>query len=138
MTTQYWLVKQEPEDYAWTDFVRDGHTVWSGVRNFQARNNLRAMRRGDRVLFYASGGPKEIVGVAKVARAAFPDPTAEVGESWVAVELKPLQALPAAVTLARLRQEPRLVGLPLLRHTRLSVMPVSVAEFALILEFGGA
>jgi predicted RNA-binding protein with PUA-like domain len=138
MTTQYWLVKQEPESYAWSDFVRDGRAVWDGVRNFQARNNLKAMRRGDRALFYASGGPKEIVGVARVARPAFPDPTAVPGEGWVAVELRPMQPLPSPVALARLRAEPGLAGLALLRQSRLSVVPVTADEFALILRLGGA
>lgn len=138
MTTQYWLAKSEPEAYAWAQFVADGRAVWDGVRNFQARNNLKAMKRGDRVLFYASGGPKEIVGVAEVVRPAFPDPTAE-GEKgdWVAVELKPVRALPRSVTLAELKSDKAVADLPLLRHSRLSVMPVSAKSFAHILKLGG-
>ncbi|HEY0944274.1 MAG TPA: EVE domain-containing protein [Opitutaceae bacterium] len=139
MTTQYWLAKSEPEAYAWSQLVDDGRAVWDGVRNFQARNNLKAMQRGDRVLFYASGGPKEIVGVAEVTRPAFPDPTAE-GEkgAWVAVELKPVKALKRPVTLAELKADKAVVDLPLLRHSRLSVMPVSPKTFAHILKLGGA
>ncbi len=89
---QHWLVKQEPEAYSWNDFVRDGLTKWTGVRNFQARNNLRAMRKGDAVLFYHSVSEKAVVGVAKVTGEAFPDPTAEEGD-WSAVELKPVKVL---------------------------------------------
>jgi predicted RNA-binding protein with PUA-like domain len=137
MTTQYWLAKSEPEAYAWTQFVTDGRAVWDGVRNFAARNHLKGMQRGDRVLFYASGGPKEIVGIAEVTKPAFPDPTAEESEGWVAVELKPVKALPQPVTLAQLRADPAVADLPLLRQGRLSVMPVSAKSFARILKLGG-
>jgi len=89
----HWLVKQEPETYAWETFVADGGATWDGVRNYQARNNLRAMKRGDRVLFYASGEPKSVIGVARLTRAAFPDATADDGGDWVAVEIEPLSAL---------------------------------------------
>ncbi len=138
MTTQYWLVKQEPETYAWETFLRDGRTTWDGVRNFQARNNLKAMHPGDRVLFYASGGPKCVVGLAEVARAAFPDPTADKAEGWVAVELKPVKTLPHPVTLAAIKAEPSLKNVALLRQSRLSVMPLAAAEFARIVKLGGA
>jgi len=138
MTTQYWLVKQEPETYAWETFLRDGRTTWDGVRNFQARNNLKAMRPGDRVLFYASGGPKCVVGLAEVARTAFPDPTADKAEGWVAVELKPVKSLPHPVTLAAIKTEPSLKNVALLRQSRLSVMPLAAAEFARIVKLGGA
>src|SRR3954469_1515712 len=98
MTTQYWLVKSEPEAYAWTDLVRDGKTAWTGVRNFAARGHLKAMQPGDRVFFYESGGPKAIVGLAEVTRAAFPDETADE-PMWVAVELKAVEPLAKPVTL---------------------------------------
>jgi len=137
MTTQYWLVKSEPATYAWTDFARDGRTDWTGVRNFAARNFLRAMRPGDRVLFYESGGPKAVVGVAEVVRAALPDPTAEAGEDWSAVELKAVAPLARAVTLAEIKTRPALAKMALLKLSRLSVQPVSAKEFALIVRLGG-
>ncbi len=136
MTIQYWLVKQEPESYPWSQFVADRKTEWTGVRNFQARNNLKAMRKGDAVLFYVSGGPKEVVGLAQVSKSAFPDPTAEAGEDWVAVELKVGKPLARPVPLTRIKAEPDLKSLPLIRHTRLSVMPVSKAEFDTIVRLG--
>lgn len=136
MTIQYWLVKQEPESYPWSQFVADRKTEWTGVRNFQARNNLKAMRKGDAVLFYVSGGPKEVVGLAQVSKSAFPDPTAKSGEDWVAVELKAGKALARPVPLTRIKAEPNLKSLPLIRHTRLSVMPVSKAEFDTIVRLG--
>lgn len=137
MTTQYWLVKQEPEAYAWEAFLRDGRTTWDGVRNFAARNHLKGMRVGDRVFFYASGGPKCVVGIAEVARAAFPDPGAAAAEGWVAVELKPVKALPRPVTLAQIKADPALKNIALVRQGRLSVMPLTAAEFARIARLGG-
>ena len=135
MTKQHWLVKQEPESYAWETFVKDKNTSWDGVRNYQARNNLKLLRQGDLVLFYASGGPKEVVGIAKVARSAYPDPTAEE-PGWVSVELQAQQALARPVPLALIRSVPGLSGVPLLRHTRLSVMPLTRAEFDGIIALG--
>jgi len=135
MKTQLWLVKQEPESYAWEAFVRDGRATWDGVRNYQARNHLKAMARGDRVLFYATGDSKSVMGIAAVARAAFPDPTAEE-PGWVAVELRPLEPLPHPVTLARIKADPSLRQTALVRHSRLSVMPLAEAEFARIVELG--
>src|SRR2546425_8207542 len=102
-----WLVKQEPESYSWDDLTRDGRTDWTGVRNFQARNNLRQMKPGDAVLFYHSGKDKSIVGIAEVARAAYPDPTAD-DESWIAVDIKPVKTLAQAVPLADIRANPKL------------------------------
>jgi len=131
MTTQYWLVKQEPEDYAWTDFVRDGRTAWTGVRNYAARNNLKAMRAGDEVLFYHSGDAKAVVGLARVVRTAYPDPTADE-DGWVAVDLAPVEALPAPVTLAQVKADAALQEIALVRQSRLSVMPLRAAEFARI------
>src|SRR6267154_725788 len=107
---QYWLVKQEPEAYSWDDLVRDGGTEWTGVRNFQARNNLRQMKVGDRVLFYHSGEQKAVVGVAQVARAGYPDPTADDGE-WVAVDIKPMKPLSAPVPLSTIKVESKLANM---------------------------
>ncbi len=133
MTTQYWLVKSEPEAYAWTDLVRDGKTAWTGVRNNAARLHLKAMRPGDRVLFYESMTTKAVVGTAEVTRAAFPDTTAEE-PGWVAVELKAGETLPHPVTLERVKAEPSLAKMTLLRISRLSVQPVLAAEFEKILK----
>lgn len=127
----YWLVKQEPETYSWSDFVRDGLTTWTGVRNYQARNNLRAMREGDAVLYYHSVSDKAVVGVAQVTRGAFADPTAEEGD-WSAVELKPVKPLRKPVTLEQIKAEPKLREIALLRNSRLSVQPLGKAEFELI------
>ena len=136
MTTQYWLVKSEPEAYAWTDLVRDGRTEWTGVRNYQARNHLKAMRPGDRVFFYASVTTKAVLGLAEVSRAFFPDTTADE-DGWVAVELKPVRALPTPVTLDRIKAESSLKDTALLRQSRLSVMPLTAAEFKKISKLGG-
>ncbi|HEV8587343.1 MAG TPA: EVE domain-containing protein [Pyrinomonadaceae bacterium] len=132
----YWLVKQEPEDYSWDDLSRDGKTAWTGVRNFQARNNLRDMKAGDTVLFYHSGKEKSVVGIAEVAKAAYPDPTAD-DEAWIAVDIKPLKGLAKAVPLADIRANPKLRDLLLVRQSRLSVMPVSKAEFDEIVKMSG-
>lgn len=131
MTTQYWLVKSEPAAYSWADLARDGQADWTGVRNYQARNNLGAMRPGDAVLFYESVTTKAVVGVATVARAAFPDPTAPDG-AWLAVTLQAERALPAAVPLAQIKADPRLAGMEFLRLGRISVVPVTAADFAVI------
>lgn len=136
MTTQYWLVKQEPSDYPWERFVRDGGTAWTGVRNFAARNHLRTMRAGDPVLFYHSGEGKCIVGLASVAKPAFPDPTADE-DGWVAVELKPVKPLPWPVTLAEIKADASLKDIALVRQSRLSVMPLRPAEFARLQKLGG-
>lgn len=132
---QSWLVKSEPEAYAWTDLVRDRRTAWTGVRNYQARIHLNAMRPGDRVFFYESVTTKAVVGVAEVTRAAFPDSTAEE-PGWVAVELKALRALAQPVSLAQIKAEPKLASIALLRQSRLSVMPLTAAEFSLIEQRG--
>src|SRR5215510_11256961 len=129
----YWMVKQEPETYSWDDFVRDGGTDWSGVRNYQARNNLRAMKPGDKVLFYHSGKGKEVVGLAEVTKAAYPDPT---DEQWVVVDLKPVKPLANAVQLAAIRYDKRLSQLPLIRQSQLSVMPLTKDEYDVILSMG--
>jgi predicted RNA-binding protein with PUA-like domain len=132
---QHWLVKQEPEKYPWVQFVKDKGTLWDGVRNYQARNNLRAMRKGDLVLFYHSVSEKAVVGVAKVTREAYPDPTAKEGD-WSVVDLKPMKALAAPVTLAQIKAEPKLAGMGLLKQSRLSVSPLSAAEFKRVLHLG--
>jgi predicted RNA-binding protein with PUA-like domain len=137
MTTQYWLVKSEPDSYSWADLTRDGRTDWTGVRNFAARNHLKAMQRGDQVLFYESVTTKAVVGVATVSRTAFPDSTADE-EGWVAVELKPARALNRPVSLAEIKKEPALAQMTLLRVSRLSVQPVTEAEYRRILELGGS
>jgi predicted RNA-binding protein with PUA-like domain len=133
MTTQYWLVKSEPEAYSWADLVRDKKTAWTGVRNFAARQHLKTMQPGDRVLFYESGGPKAIVGIAEVTRPAFPDDTADE-PGWVAVELKAVSPLPKAVTLAEVKAEASLAQMALVRLGRLSVQPVTRAEFDHVLK----
>jgi predicted RNA-binding protein with PUA-like domain len=131
--SQYWLVKQEPTAYSWNQFVADGKTDWTGVRNFQARNNLRSMKLGDEVLFYHSVNGKAVVGVAEVTKEAFPDPTAADGD-WSAVELKPQRAVTPPVTLDQIKVEPKLQGVPLLKYSRLSVMPLTQEEFQEILQ----
>lgn len=133
MTKQCWLVKQEPSDYSWGDLVRDGKTPWTGVRNFQARNNLRAMRPGDQVFFYHSGDEKQIVGLAKVLTPAYRDPTATDGD-WSCLDLAPIKPLPKPVTLKTIKQEPTLKDLQLVTHSRLSVMPVAEAHYEHILK----
>ncbi len=137
MTTQYWLVKTEPEAYSWDDFVRDGRADWTGVRNYAARLHLKAMQPGDSVLFYHSVESKSVVGLARVTKAAFPDTTAEnEKEGWVAVELTPVGPLPQPVTLAQIKAEPTLQDIALVRQSRLSVMPLKAAEFAKIKKIG--
>jgi len=123
-----WLVKQEPEDYSWDDLVRDKKTAWTGVRNFQARNNLRNMKTGDAVLFYHSGKEKSVIGIAEVAKAAYADPTAD-DDSWIAVDIKPVKRLANPVSLADIRANAKLNDLLLVRQSRLSVMPVSIKDF---------
>src|SRR5437868_14842491 len=117
---KYWLVKQEPGAYSWNDFVADGKTSWTGVRNFTARNNLRAMRPGDEVLFYHSVAGKAVVGLAKIVRAAYPDPTAKEG-NWSTVDLVPLKALRRPVALEEIKANPKLNNISLVRQSRLSV-----------------
>jgi predicted RNA-binding protein with PUA-like domain len=131
----HWMVKQEPETYSWTDFVNDGRTDWTGVRNYQARNNLREMATGDRVLFYHSGKDKAVVGIAEVVKSAYPDPTAD-DPQWVAVDLKAVKPLNVPVQLAAIRYDKRLSGLPLIRQSQLSVMPLTKEEFETIIAMG--
>ena len=133
----YWLVKSEPSAYSWDDLVRDRRTSWTGVRNFTARNNLRAMQEGDEVLFYHSVVGKEVVGVAKVVRTAYPDATAKEGD-WSAVDIAPAKPLEQPVTLEQIKKMPKLKEIALLRLSRLSVQPVGEAEFREILRLGGS
>lgn len=132
----YWLVKQEPTAYAWAQFVADGRTAWTGVRNFQARNNLKAMKEGDKVLYYHSVVGKEVVGIAKVAKEAYPDPTATSGD-WVCVDLVPVKPLPTPVSLDAIKAEPDLACISLLKQSRLSVMLLKSAEFQKIVHLSG-
>jgi predicted RNA-binding protein with PUA-like domain len=134
---QFWLVKQEPSAYSWTDFVRDGKASWTGVRNFTARNNLRAMRKGDAAFFYHSVTEKAVVGIAKVMREAYADPTAKEGD-WSAVDLAPDTALPKPVTLEEIKGNARLKDMALLRLSRLSVQPVTKAQFDEIVRMSKA
>ena len=132
----YWLVKSEPAAYAWTDFVRDGKAAWTGVRNFQARNNLRAMKKSDLVLFYHSVTDKQIVGVARVAREFYPDATATDGD-WSAVDLVPVKPLVRPVSLEAIKADASLKDLPLLRQSRLSVTPLTAGQFQRVLARAG-
>jgi len=129
----FWLVKQEPSDYSWTDFVKDGGTSWTGVRNFAARNNLRRMAKGEHVLFYHSGEEKAVIGVAKVVRTAYKDTTAK-DEDWSAVDLAPVKPLPRPVSLAQIKAKSSLKNIALVRQSRLSVMPLTVKDYDTILK----
>lgn len=129
----YWLVKSEPDAYSWARFVQEGKAIWDGVRNYQARNNLQAMQVGDQVLFYHSVKSQAVVGLAKVVREAYPDPTVPDDPRWVVVELEPVMPLDKPVTLPQLKAEPLLQHMALFRQSRLSVMPVRPDEFELIL-----
>jgi predicted RNA-binding protein with PUA-like domain len=124
----FWLVKQEPSSYSWSDLVAEDETSWTGVRNFTARNNLRKMRKAEEVLFYHSGEEKAVVGIAKVMRTAYPDPTAKEGD-WSTVDLAAVKALARPVTLREIKGNSRLRGIPLIRQSRLSVMPLAEPEF---------
>ena len=136
MARRHWLVKSEPGAYSWERLLREGRAVWDGVRNPQARGNLAAMGEGDPVLFYHSGEGKEVVGVAKVARTAYPEPGAD--PRWLAVDLVPLRPLARPVTLAEIKADRALAGIPLVRQSRLSVMPLEPAAFERILELAKA
>ena len=133
---QFWLVKSEPEAFGWDQQVANRVEPWTGVRNHAAKNNLKAMRLGDRAFFYHSNTGREIVGVVEVAREAYPDPTAEAGD-WVAVDMRTVGALPVAVTLAAIKADPELQGLALIRQSRLSVLPVTAAHWDHICRLGG-
>lgn len=129
----YWLVKSEPFKYSWDQFEKDKTTVWDGVRNYAARNNLRAMKKGDEVFFYHSNEGLEIVGIAKVSKEAYQDPTT-TEPAWVVVELKPFKKLKKPVSLDKIKKEKRLAEMALVRLGRLSVQPVTAEEFAVVME----
>jgi predicted RNA-binding protein with PUA-like domain len=135
MARSHWLVKSEPFKYSWDRFVQDGSTYWDGVRNHEARNNLRAMRKGDLALFYHSSEGKEVVGVARVTRGSYPDPTTD-DDRWVVVDVKPVRALEEPVSLKQIKSDPALAGMQMIRRARLSVVPVTRAEFDRILRLG--
>lgn len=129
----YWLVKSEPFKYSWEKFLKEGRTFWDGVRNYQARNNLRAMKEEDLVLFYHSNEGMEVVGVAKVVKEAYQDPTTD-DKNWVVVDLSPVETLPKPVTLVQIKEDKRLQDIGLVRQGRLSVMGLKKEEFDTILE----
>jgi len=132
----HWLVKSEPSAYAWEDLVKDGKTAWTGVRNFQARNNLRAMKKGDLVLFYQSVTDPSVMGITRVVTEAYRDDTATEGD-WSCVDLECVRKLPSPVTLGAIKADPSLSEMALIKQSRLSVMPVTPAEYARILKMGG-
>ncbi|RZK58544.1 MAG: EVE domain-containing protein [Pedobacter sp.] len=130
---KHWLVKSEPFKYSWEKFNKDGRTFWDGVRNYQARNNLREMKEGDLVLFYHSNEGKNVVGIAKVVKEAYQDPTTD-DKNWVVVDLEPFQTLNNPVTLEQIKAEESLKDISLVKQGRLSVMPLKATEFDKILE----
>lgn len=132
----YWLVKSEPFKYSWDQFVKDKQTFWDGVRNYAARNNLKAMKKGEEVLFYHSNEGLEIVGIAKVVKEYYQDPTTNE-TAWVVVDLKPVKKFKKPVTLPQIKNEPRLATMEMLRLNRLSVTKVSAAEWEVILKMAG-
>lgn len=135
MARRYWLVKSEPFKYSWDELVKDGRTYWDGVRNAAARNNLAAMKVGDLALYYHSNEGKEVVGVARVVKEAYPDPTAS-DPRWVVVDLVPEVEVERPVSLAEIKGDPKLADIPLVRQSRLSVMPLPRAAFERILRLG--
>jgi len=135
MARRYWLIKSEPSKYAWQQLVDDGATYWDGVRNYEARNNLAAMREGDLALYYHSNEGKEVVGVARIVGEARPDPTSD-DERWVVVDVAPLVAFAQPVSLARIKADPKLADMQLVRRSRLSVVPVARNEFMRVLSLG--
>jgi predicted RNA-binding protein with PUA-like domain len=132
----YWLVKSEPFKYSWQQFLKDKKTFWDGVRNYAARNNLRAMKKGDEVLFYHSNEGMEIVGVAMVVKEAYQDPTTE-DKNWVVVDLKPVKALKKPVSLSEIKAEPKFENMELVKNSRLSVQKVTPDEWKLIMKMSG-
>jgi predicted RNA-binding protein with PUA-like domain len=132
----HWLVKSEPSAYSWADLIREKQTAWTGVRNFQARNNLRAMKKGDLVLFYQSVTDPSVRGITKVVKEAYPDPTAKEGD-WSSVDLAAVKPLPSPVTLQEIKGEKSLAEISLIKQSRLSVMPIAPGEYERILGMGG-
>lgn len=130
---QHWLIKSEPDKYSWAQLERDGRTLWDGVRNFEARNHMRAMKKGDFCLFYHSNEGKELVGIARVIKEAYPDPTSPE-EDWSAVDVAPHKALKAPVSLDVIKCDPELIDMALLKRSRLSVVPVTKGQFDHIMK----
>lgn len=135
MPINHWLVKQEPETYSWATFVKEGGTAWTGVRNFQARNHLRSMKKGDLVFYYHSGDEKQVVGIARVGKGAYPDPTAAEGE-WACVDLVPVKAFMRSVDLGAIKADQVLHAMPIVRQSRLSVAPLTEVQSTRLLELG--
>ena len=135
----YWLLKTEPEEFSWDDQVKRGKKgePWSGVRNFTARRQLKEMKKDDEFFFYHTGAEKQVVGIGKVIREAFSDPAAEAGEPWVAVQTEAVEPLPKPVTLAAVKAEPKLKEMALVKYARLSVQPVTAAEWKIVCKMGG-
>ena len=135
----YWLLKTEPEEFSWDAQVKCGKKgeIWSGVRNFTARTNLKAMKKGEKFFFYHTGDEKQVVGIGEIVKEFFPDPTAAEGEPWVAVQTAALEPLPKPVTLAAVKAEPKLKDMALAKYARLSVQPVTDAEWKLVCKMGG-
>ncbi len=133
----YWLVKSEPGAYSWQQFEKDKRTLWDGVRNYQARNNLKKMQEGDLVLFYHSVSEKQVVGIAKVVAGHYPDPTTD-DDRWVVVDLVPVQAFRRPVSLGEIKADPRLENIALVKQSRLSVLPLKPEEFDAIVELGNS
>jgi predicted RNA-binding protein with PUA-like domain len=135
----YWLLKTEPEEFSWDDQVKRGAKgePWSGVRNFTARRHLKEMKKGEKFFFYHTGGEKQVVGIGEVIREAYPDPSAGKGEPWVAVQTGAVEPLPMPVTLAAIKAEPKLKGMALVKYARLSVQPVTDAEWKFVCKMGG-
>ncbi len=135
MARSYWLVKSEPFKYSWDQLVRDGSTYWDGVRNSEARNNLSAMKVGDLALFYHSNEGKEVIGVTRIARESYPDPTTQ-DDRWVVVDVEPVVPFERAVPLSEIKADPKLRGIALVRRSRLSVLPLEKSAFDRILRLG--
>ncbi len=136
LSMNYWLVKSEPETYSWAQFVKDGQTAWTGVRNFAARNHLRAMKKGDLVFYYHSGEEKQVVGLARVTKAAYPDPTAKEGD-WSCVDLSSLKALARSIRLQTIKTDAALNTMALVKQSRLSVSPVTAQQAKRLLALAG-
>ena len=132
---KFWLVKQEPSQYSWDQLVNDKETYWDGVRNYQARNNLKLMQKGDFVLFYHSVIGKEVKGIAKISKEYYPDPTTK-DDRWVVVNITPVKSLNSPVSLQDIKQNPRLENISLIKQSRLSVMPLTKNEFKIVLSMG--
>ena len=135
MARGYWLMKSEPFKYSWDDLVRDGKTYWDGVRNYEARNNLAAMKKGDLAFYYHSNKGKEVVGIVEIVASSYPDPTID-DDTWVVVDVAPRVAFTQPVSLATIKQDPKLSEIQLIRRGRLSVVPITSAEFRYVAKLG--